>query len=567
MGLSLSSRCRPGSFYRVFLLRYNKEMPSNHIEKSYQALRVATDSAASKAQVKRELTETVVPHMRAHIDTIKSEVSRYHRGAASLNLDEAPPNLKEHVYELRHFLMDAERRLNAKVFKKAVVIDFGTDIKKSWMKTIFKDATDVRAICELTDSSAHQHEQDRVVKAVRSASPADGAKTLLAESRVALSAPSTGPERQLMHVMNELSNAARYELLSKVDLYIRSGHAAKDLTSKTKETQALRQAFSALDKMSVGDVGYTDALTTASKALYARFDALFLAVSVKPDKTGKNVAKVHGSLAAHEELLSEKRKEVWEGFVCERLAPAGYVDSVIMGVDGKTLYAGLATANDKALNLVGQGEQLGKQLLGLQGLVKEGQSVDATSIMRATHHDDKPRRGSQREEFFNQLGVPPTDTAFVEQLDKLQALTVLCAIPNAETRCKTRFLLVGKELDWDPNDYTPDKLAGAAVGIIKPILEKLGHPDFSLRPSSSKESLVNQVAQSLRYVIHQFSNTPALQSELPFLGSVAKRLDDVVEEAEKRKDVVIPTMDIIVLASVLSKIKPLLAQTTSMDMA
>ncbi len=134
-------------------------------------------------------------------------------------------------------------------------------------------------------------------------------------------------------------------------------------------------------------------------------------------------------------------------------------------------------------------------------------------------------------------------------------------------QCKTRFLLVGKELDWDPNDYTPDKLAGAAVGIIKPILEKLGHPDFSLRPSSSKESLVNQVAQSLRYVIHQFSNTPALQSELPFLGSVAKRLDDVVEEAEKRKDVVIPTMDIIVLASVLSKIKPLLAQTTSMDMA
>lgn len=541
-------------------------MPSNHIEHSYQALRVATDSAASKAQVKRELTDTVLPHLRAHIDTIKSEVSHYHRGAAPVNMDEAPPNLKEHVHELRHFLMDAERRLNAKVFKKAVVIDFGTDIKKSWMKTIFKDSTDVRAICELTDASAHQHEQDRVVKAVRSASPVDGAKALLAESRVALAAPSTGPERQLMHVMNDLSNAARYELLSKVDLYIRSGHAAKDLTSKNKETQALRQAFSALDKMSVGDLGYTDALTTASKALYARFDALFLAMFVQLEKSGKHVVKNYGPIGIHEKTLATKRKEIFQGFACERLAPSGYIDSVIMSVDGKTFFAGLATANDKALNLVSQGEQLGKQLLALQAYARKDQSVEATSIMRATHHDDKPRRGSHREEFFNQLGSDPTDTAFVGQLDKLQALTVLCAIPHAEDRCKTRFLLMGKELDWDPNDYTKSKLGGAAVDIVKPILEKLSHPDFTLRPGSSKDSFINQLAQSLLYVVSQFAQAPEMQAHAPFLRQTAQKLDTLVDKAKERRDVIIPVMDIVNLTSALNKVQPFPAYSSSMEL-
>lgn len=542
-------------------------MPSLNIEHSHQALRVATESSASKAQIKRELTNKVVPYLRAHIETMKSEVAHYHHGTAPLNMDEAPPNLQEHVYELRHFLMKAERQLNTKKFKNAVVVDFGTDIKKSWMKTIFKDAADVRSICELTDAGAYQNEQGRVVKAVRTASPTNGAKVLLAESRVAITTPATGPERQLMHVMNDLSNAARYELLSKVDLYIRSGHAANDLSSKNKDTQVLRQTFSVLGKISVGDIGYTDALTNASKALYARFDALFLAVSVRPDNAGKNIAKVHGSLADNEERLSEKRNGDWDGFACERLAPAGYVDSVIMGVDGKTIYAGLATANDKTLNLVNQGEQLGKQLLGLQSLLEDGQSVDATSIMRATHHDDKPRRGSSREEFFNQLGVDPTNTAFVEQLDKLQALTVLCSIPHAEDRCKTRFLLVGKELDWDPNDYTPDKLAGAAVSIIKPLLEKLGHPDFALRPSSSKESFINQLAQSLLYVVDQFSETPELQAEKPLLDAVSTHLKGIIKAAQSRKDVVIPVMDIKVLASALSDVHPLLTQTTSMDIA
>ena len=562
-------------------------MSTQYIESAHRALRIATESVASKAQVKKELTQLVVPPLRSHIAGLKNEVARFQRGSTALNIEDAPSELRDAIYDLRGFLVAAESRLNAKVFKNAAALNFGTDLKNSWMRTVFKDADDVRCICELTNANAFENEQAQIVSTVRNALPLDGAKAMLAQCKVALSAPSKGSERQLMHVMNNLLNAERYELLSKVDLYIRSEHAQNDFSAGNKKTQKLREAFSAFENIAVGSIGYTQALETASNALYARFDDVFFAASVRFEN-GKNVVKVHGTLAEHDKTLAKNRTMPKVGFVCERTAPSKYIDSFILNVKKDTIFSGLATANDKTISLLSQGEQLarqlsgindwvkkdlnidlkGKRLLGLKESAREDLKIEVISIIRATHHDEKPRKGSQRETFFNQIGVQATNKIFVTQLDKLQALTVLVAVPHAEDRCKTRFLFVAKELEWDIKDYIPSTLASAAIKIIKPILEKFGHPDFYLQPNSSKASLVNQVAESVLTVIHQFADTPEMKAEKTLFCKIAQNLTDTIKKALVNKDAVIYVNDMKNLSSALSTIEePAITQELSMDMS
>lgn len=527
-------------------------MSTQYIDAAYIALNNALQSTKGPAPTRRALTEAVIPLLQGQVKLLKSEISAINRAGLPIDMEDPPQSLQTNVHELRGFLVNAESRLNAKEFKNGPTPAFGSDMKKNWMKLVFTDADDVRCICELTDATVFQNEQDRIVKTVSTASSKDGAKDMLAQTRVSLASASQGPANQLLHVMNELSNAARYELLSKVDLYIRSGHAQNDLATDNKATQSLRDAFATLEKKPAGNVGYGEALTAACHALYGRFDELFQSVFVKADKSGsgKVIATNHGSLA-------ETRKDDEKGFSCERVATSGYIDSVIYSVDKKTVFAGLVTANDKSLNMVSQGEQLAKQLAGLQGLVTKDQTVDVTSIIRATHHTEVVRRNSAREEFFNQLRVDPTNTAFVQCLDKMQALTVLCALPNATQRCATRFLLVGKELEWNPEDYDAKNLAASAVKIIKPVIDKLTHEDFRLRANSTKDSLVNQVAQSLHYVISQFKNTPEMQREQTFLKSAGERLEAVVAEAQTRAHQNISILDMETLSDKLNSIKPL----------
>lgn len=527
-------------------------MSTQYIDAAYVALNSALQSKKGPAPTRRALTEAVIPLLQGQIKLLKSEISSIKRAGLPIDIEDPSQSLQTNVHELRGFLLNAESRLNAKEFKNNPTTTFGSDLKKNWMKTVFTDADDVRCICELTDATVYQNEQDRIVKTVSTASRTDGAKYMLAQTRVSLANASQGPAHQLLHVMNELSNAARYELLSKVDLYIRSGHAQNDLTTPNKATKELRDKFAALEKKPVGSVGYSGVLTAACQALYSRFDELFQSVFVKADKSGsgKVIATNHGSLGS-------TRKDNDDGFACERTAYSGYIDSVIYSVDKKTVYAGLVTANDKSLNMVSQGEQLAKQLAGLQGLATKDQTVDATSIIRATHHNDVVRKNSAREEFFNQLRVDPTNTGFVQCLDKMQALTVLCALPNATQRCATRFLLVGKELEWDPVDYDANNLAASAVKIIKPVIEKLTHNDFRLRANSTKDSLVNQVAQSLHYVVSQFKNTPEMQREQTFFKNASEQLEAVVAEAQTRSHQNISILDMETLADKLNSIKPL----------
>lgn len=527
-------------------------MFTQYINAAYLALNTALQSTKGPAPTRRALTEAVIPLLQGQVKLLKSEISSINRAGLPIDMEDPPQSLRKNVYELRGFLLNAESRLNDKEFKNGPAPTFGSDLKKNWMKTVFTDADDVRCICELTDATRFQSEQDQIVKTVSTASSKDGAKHMLAQSRVSLANASQGPAHQLLHVMNELSNAARYELLSKVDLYIRSGHAQNDLTTTNKATKGLRAAFAILTKKPAGSLGHSEALNSACHALYGRFDELFQSVFVKADKSGsgKVIATNHGSLAA-------ARKDNDEGFACERVAASGYIDSVIYSVDKKTVYAGLVTANDKSLNMVSQGEQLAKQLAGLQGLATKDQTVDVTSIIRATHHSDVVRKNSAREEFFNQLSVSPTNTGFVQCLDKMQALTVLCALPNATQRCATRFLLVGKELEWNPVDYDAQNLAASAVKIIKPVIEKLTQKDFRLLANSTKDSLVNQVAQSLHYVVSQFKNTPEMQREQVFFNNAGEKLEDVVAEAQNRSNQNVSILDMETLADKLNSIKPL----------
>ena len=207
-------------------------MPSPSITQARAVLSSVLDGPSKDLNRSRTTTllhQQIIPLLSAQFARIDGAVSAIHNPSEEFELSRASQSLIDDVHDFRHFFLDAERSLNDKVFKNAKNDGYGSTIKRYWANEIFKnDPFDVRAICDITDAAAHQEESAKILHAINSASADDGASQLLAELKVRLASPGKGMHSAVLSVIEQLSNAERYEMLAKVDLYIRSGRADHD---------------------------------------------------------------------------------------------------------------------------------------------------------------------------------------------------------------------------------------------------------------------------------------------------------------------------------------------------
>ena len=479
---------------------------SESIRQAYALLESVMDGSQSQSPrvtITHELQSKGVPLLRSHLGRIEDGFAAFRKKDESYDLEEAPQSLIDDVHAFRHFLLNAERQLNDKQFGNATNPgDYGTDIKRHWMTALFaNDPYDIRTVCDITDSTAHQEEAAKIVHTVRTAHPADGARQLLAEAKVRLSSTSKGVQSALLDVMEELSNASRYEMLAKVDLYIRSGHAEHDLKDGgNPDATELRAAIAEFQRLSPADMEYATQLDNANTALLERFRHVFLDISIRINKSNDTITvKNHGTLAQAERAS-------------DGTAPTGHVDAAILNVDGKTLHAAVVSSNQTMSNMVKQGQQLARYTKGLQQAFEPTTQVEMTALFRAQHPNEPIRANSERHIFFKQIGVNPSDLIFLSRLDQLQVLTALTAYHHFQQREDTRFLMVGKDLDWTPADYKGPLFAAKALQTLLPILEKITHPDTVLRENSHAESLIGQTAEAILQVINVINDAPETQA-------------------------------------------------------
>ena len=527
-------------------------MKNTFISKAYVAINTAVEEKWLKPRVTRELSNIIVPLLKNHIESMRSEVNSTSWTMDHMSLKDAPSGLQTKALELRRLLSDAEGRINTMVFKNSPVVDFGTQLKEVWLKKVFNDARDVKFLCGFTDYKEFQSEQDKIVDAVRTESQGDGARKLMADAKVNIGKAATGTESQLLNLMRGVSNAQRYELFSKVDLYIRSGHAHNDLETDAKTGKKLRAALTELDKHPKNSTAYSQALQKAQSALYSRFDDVFLAVQIKKEKIKGSGDEKYVVVPPMEPIRKQKKPES-ELYACQQTAPSGYVDSAIMSVDGETLYAALATSNATTENLVKQGVQLTYHGSALKDYCeKHNMQLDLTAVMRASHTERKVTN-----EFLDMIGVLSNDKTTKKALDTLQVLTMLCAMPNGVDRSSTRFLMVGKNFDFDSREYVPANWGQSVVDVLKPVLAKLSHPDTQLVANSKPGDMINQVAGQLREVLASNTFEDVVINNLNEFHKAGDQLMAKVVAAST--NFAIRTNDFKMLASELHSIRPTLS--------
>ena len=262
-----------------------------------------------------------------------------------------------------------------------------------------------------------------------------------------------------------------------------------------------------------------------------QFGRVFLDIPIKQDKTTGEPRVPDGSVTT----LANVNRPV------EMTAPSQRVDAAIWGTDGKTLFASVVSSDQRMSNMTQQGQQLAQYTDALyEYAARSGKALDMTVVVRAQNPDQPPRKGSDRESFYNQIGVDFhnfQDKKFLSHLDKLQILAVLTAYRNVSNRENTRFCMVGKKLDWDSKLYKGEQFAAQAMTTVSAILEKLSHPDLRLRAQSKDSHQINQVVSGLTQIINVLKNNPVLQASHAQLQLLGATLQQKVEVASSSRNV------------------------------
>ena len=67
----------------------------------------------------------------------------------------------------------------------------------------------------------------------------------------------------------------------------------------------------------------------------------------------------------------------------------------------------------------------------------------------------------------------------MDQANALKVLTVLCALPNPQSRAHVRFLTMGVNFEWDREAFTQD-FAGATWKVVAPLIRHFASQEKEL---------------------------------------------------------------------------------------
>ena len=105
------------------------------------------------------------------------------------------------------------------------------------------------------------------------------------------------------------------------------------------------------------------------------------------------------------------------------------------------------------------------------------------------------------------------DRELVDQANALKVLTVLCALPNPQSRAHVRFLTMGVNFEWDREAFTQD-FAGATWKVVAPLIRHFASQEKELAELDDQAVLL----PSLALIVKRLRDMKALQ-----LGTLNER--------------------------------------------
>ena len=111
----------------------------------------------------------------------------------------------------------------------------------------------------------------------------------------------------------------------------------------------------------------------------------------------------------------------------------------------------------------------------------------------------------------------------MDQANALKVLTVLCALPNPQSRAHVRFLTMGVNFEWDREAFTQD-IAGATWKVVAPLIRHFASQEKELAELDDQAVLL----PSLALIVKRLRDMKALQlgtlneRQVKFLRALAK---------------------------------------------
>ena len=243
---------------------------------------------------------------------------------------------------------------------------FGTTLTKKIVKEISTDAKFVTQFLDMVSLDKRQDFEKLVYSAiprqVQNNNDAKGLRDFLADLPPNVLSPSTMDAMDaFFQTLDKVEMSTRFEILARVDAYIRSGWARHDLESDSPSTAPLRDA---LFELSGQKKKNPQTLHDARLALFTRFDQLFRIMKIKDGMAiDQGVFSVQPDYKAPSDNILP---------ACMRTAQGGTVDVVIQqcGNTNEWLWS-IVTATYGAEQLSAEGEQTERHYQASQNIVFE----------------------------------------------------------------------------------------------------------------------------------------------------------------------------------------------------
>lgn len=392
--------------------------------------------------IRQHLTQT---KPGSFMDWLQQETVELQRIAHKETPDKvlSTPHLKERFDAYYEIFMTVEKSFNG--LDIAGNKTFGTTLSQGLVKKLAASPQFANQFLDIVSlDKRHQFEAlvysaipDRVTKG----QDALGLRDILSNLPPSMLSPANVDLMDaFLQTLEKTEVSRRFEMMARIDAYIRSGHARNDLESDSEDGKALRQSLKGMT-YTPGTTPDIVKLKAAREALFNRFDDLFHVVQIKD-----NMAIDKGSFAAQPGYKKTRREK--NGLpACMQTASAGTVDVAILkcGEPGKWLWTTVtATLNHEHISV--EGEQTTRHHRASKNMVFEhgtgyhplkNQSVEMTLMYAAQINVN-----AKASKIAKNIGAD-TDTNLMQAINDLVPLTMMSNKKDTSTVEEFRLVCAG----------------------------------------------------------------------------------------------------------------------------
>lgn len=297
-----------------------------------------------------------------------------------------------------------------------------------------------------------------------------------------------------LQTLEKTEVSRRFEMMARIDAYIRSGHARNDLESDSEDGLALRQSLKGMT-YTPGTPPDVIKLKAAREALFNRFDELFHVVQIK------NEMAIDKGIFTLQPDYKKNRRDKNGMPACMQTAGPGTVDVAILkhGEPGKWLWTTVtATLNHEHISV--EGEQVTRHHKASQKMVWENgdklsplpgkQNVEMTLLYAAQINVN-----SKASKIAKNIGAD-TNPHLLQAINDLVPLTMMSNKKDTSTAEEFRLVCAGAPANsLLETANTPEAYSAASADIIITALNGL----LGAEVQNGKLTIRSKLDESLKF--------------------------------------------------------------------